>query len=141
MEAYKSYPTTVLDKISKLTEEIAFNQVEYQEDQLKMANAALIRSKHNAEQIIDLLIRDYPLSKKEEQEEPKELKDICPWCQKEDFVRSVVYLNAEIYGSKHYNVCCQHCNKPVRVYISRDVHLYNIDKADFKTDDWGQVAS
>lgn len=65
------------------------------------------------------------------------MKEICPFCRKKDFIEGVVYTNAVIYDGGHYNVCCKHCNGPVRVWIRRTVILEQIDKGDFTEDDWG----
>lgn len=56
----------------------------------------------------------------------------CPYCNKEDCVKAVVYSNIEHYGNKIFNLPCAKCGKMIEVCGNREVKILCIAKSSKK---------
>ncbi len=66
------------------------------------------------------------------------MKNRCPYCNRADCVRYVLFANVENYGSSGGTIPCIHCGKIISVYAERTVVIHSISKSDKTRDeaDW-----
>lgn len=64
---------------------------------------------------------------------PKE-KNVCPYCNKADFIPRIVYAHTDAYGEGVKNFCCIHCDKVVAIMCRRIVVLTDPRKTNRESD-------
>lgn len=58
----------------------------------------------------------------------------CPYCNKQNFIPNVCFINTENYGSSFHNFPCMHCGKIVKAYFQRKSVVYKPIKTDQESD-------
>jgi len=58
----------------------------------------------------------------------------CPYCEKEDFVPTVVFHHTQMYGEGEKNFSCIHCHKIVKINGKRRVVLENPQRTENESD-------
>jgi len=64
--------------------------------------------------------------------------DKCPYCNKINCVKPIVFNNCESYGNlglSRYDLPCQWCNEIISVLMNKKVSVYKVEKSTKKRED------
>ena len=62
----------------------------------------------------------------------------CPYCDKENCIKEVVFRNIENYGNNSFDLPCIYCNKMIHIFADRETIIHSVKKSDKSKDksDW-----
>ncbi len=53
----------------------------------------------------------------------------CPYCDKENCIKEVVFRNIENYGNNSFDLPCIYCNKMIHIFADREIIIYSVEKS------------